>query len=358
MICIAAFIVFALLGIFSAKYRAAAKKAWICVGRRITFRPCDTRLKDDIKNKLLGKLILTRPRLARFLDKWIEVLAFVFIVLTIWSLLVVFKSGLNLFVYGTCNPDNSQSCSLGAEACSIGTESLGIVDALKQGRPDKYVWQEITGVGEAISLIPSRVQTWNAPEYFGAQQSYYQPYDATKPTALEVIDPGCKYCAQQFKNIQQAGFADRYNVTYLAYPISDKTTANGYKFANSYLVARYLEAIKMTPLEPQPTTPADWRILARIFTENDERNYPYQTILNNMDTPQQAEARLQAWLLEFGYTETQVAQITEKANSSEVQARLTQNKQIVEDRIHTVKIPTIIYDGKRHDGVVKTEKLR
>jgi hypothetical protein len=41
MFCIAAFIVFATLAIFSASFRPLAAKAWHCVLRRVTFRPCD-----------------------------------------------------------------------------------------------------------------------------------------------------------------------------------------------------------------------------------------------------------------------------------------------------------------------------
>ncbi len=56
MLCIASFIVFLILGVFSGYYRALAKKAWQCVGRRITFRPCDTSFADDVKGKLFGKM--------------------------------------------------------------------------------------------------------------------------------------------------------------------------------------------------------------------------------------------------------------------------------------------------------------
>ena len=52
MFCIAAFIILALISIFSARYRKLAKKAWSCTLRRVTLRPCDTSFKEETKNKL------------------------------------------------------------------------------------------------------------------------------------------------------------------------------------------------------------------------------------------------------------------------------------------------------------------
>lgn len=112
MFCIAAFIIFAVLGIFSAKYRSLAKKAWRCTFLKITFRPCDINFQEEAKAQILGKFIFTRPRFARFIDRWIGVFASVFVILSVWSLLVVLNSGLNLLVYDTCNLNNSESCSL------------------------------------------------------------------------------------------------------------------------------------------------------------------------------------------------------------------------------------------------------
>jgi len=83
MFCIAAFIVFLFLGIFSVRYRKLAKKAWSCVARKLTFRPCEIGFKEDAKNILIGKLILTKPKLAKFLDKWIELFATIFVILSI-----------------------------------------------------------------------------------------------------------------------------------------------------------------------------------------------------------------------------------------------------------------------------------
>ena len=104
MFCIAAFVVLFICGIFSAAYRKLARKAWHCVLRRITFRPCDINFSEEMKGKLLGKIILIHPRLARFLDRWIDVFAWIFAILSIWSLAAVSLAGLNLLIYDTCDP--------------------------------------------------------------------------------------------------------------------------------------------------------------------------------------------------------------------------------------------------------------
>ena len=156
MFCISAFIIFAILGIFSARYRKLAKKAWICVARKITFRPCEIGFKEETKNIIIGKLILTRPRLARFLDRWIEIFATVFVILSIWSLLIVFQGGLNLFVYDTCSPKNVESCSLGGESCGVSVGQQTFIEAIKNFSVLSWTKEEALFLAETISRVPDR----------------------------------------------------------------------------------------------------------------------------------------------------------------------------------------------------------
>ena len=60
--------------------------------------------------------------------------AFVFVVLSIWSVVYVAHAGLNLWVYDTCDPSSAESCSLSGEACGVGQETLCIVEAVGSGR--------------------------------------------------------------------------------------------------------------------------------------------------------------------------------------------------------------------------------
>src|SRR6187397_490991 len=102
---------------FSAKYRRYVGKAWNCTWRRVTFRPCDTTFKQDIKDHLLAPLAVRRPGLVKPASIGLEILAVLVILTTIWSGYTVVKSAVNLYVYGTCNKQDSASCTLGAEAC-------------------------------------------------------------------------------------------------------------------------------------------------------------------------------------------------------------------------------------------------
>ena len=72
MFCIAAFIVFLILAIFSATFRPLAAKAWHCVLRRVTLRPCDIDFSEEMKGKIIGKLMIHSPGLARFVNRWID----------------------------------------------------------------------------------------------------------------------------------------------------------------------------------------------------------------------------------------------------------------------------------------------
>ncbi len=348
MFCIAAFIVLVLMAAVSAKYRAYLKKAWGCVARRVTFRACDTSFKNEAKSKLLAPIALRHPRWLRPASIGLEIAAVLVVLLTVWSLYEVAKSSLSLYVYGTCAPSNSAACSLGAEACSIESGRLGLGEALTSWRLGQYVVEEAREVGDLVASVPTRLRDWRAEDYAPADASYLRPYDATKPTAVEIIDPGCQYCAQLYANIERAAMAERYNLTYIAYPIRGK-------FANSELVVSYLEAIRQTPLAGAET-PVDWQVLDRIFVGHDDQGAAWQPRINSAST-RQVEAWLTAWLEEFGYTPAEVAALTAQAHSPDTATRIDESRRLVEDDIRTVKIPTIIFDGRRHDGVVSSDEL-
>lgn len=357
MFCIAAFIILSIISIFSASQRRMAKKAWGCVARRVTFRACDTSFKEELKAKLLSHVAVKTPRLLKAADIGLEVAAWLLIILTIWSLFVTVKSGLNLYVYGTCNPSNASSCSLGAEACSIETVKPSFWKSVTTGKPHVWVGDQLHEFGKTVTAIPNRMKHWTAEEYIPANATYLVKKDASKPTALEVIDPGCQFCAQLFKNIEAAKFADKYNLTYIPYPIKNPEEASGYKFKHSLHITQYLEAMRLQPLEGSKT-PVDWLVLKRIFTEKDDKQTPYQVKINMMLNDRQTVALLQSWMKEFGYSDEQIAAIDTKAHSQEVKDLIAKNAKMVEQDIKTVKIPTIIFDGQRHDGVVEAAKLR
>ncbi len=353
MFCIGAFIVLVVLSIVSARYRKMLGKAWGCVARRVTFRPCDTTFKQDVKDHLLAPLAIRSPRLVKPASIALEVVAVLIVVTTVLSLYFVLRAGLNLWVYNTCDKEDSQSCSLGAQACSIQQSTPSFWESIGQGDVIGAFGNEFSSLGETISLIPSRLTTWKAEEFLPANVTYAKPYDAAKPTALEIIDPGCTYCKQLFENIKESGFADRYNVAYVAFPIP--AGDDSFKFANSRLIVSYLEAMRLNPLA-DATVPADWQVLDRIYTSKNEVGVDMQSVINaaSADT---VTKLLDGWLSDIGYTADQVATVKKVAASTQVSDIMADNSNIVKSRINTVKIPTIIFDGSRHDGLVSVEDL-
>ena len=66
---------------------------------------------------------------------------------------------------------------------------------------------------------------------------------------------------------------------------------------------------------------------------------------------------LEHLLLSIGYTQPQADEIARRAASAEIAQRLAAQKVIVEERLRTIKIPTLLIDGRRFDRVIGEEKL-
>lgn len=356
MFCIAAFIVLAIISIFSTSHRKLAKKAWDCTLHRVTFRPCDTSFKEETKSKLLSHVANKKPGLVKAADIGIEIASFALVILTIWSLLTAFNAGLNLFVWGTCTPNQASSCSLGSETCSIDKARLSLWSYTKQGKPQQWIIDQAEDFGNTIANIPIRLKDWNATDYLPQNVSYYYAKDDKKPTALEIIDPGCSVCGHLFKNIKSAKFENNYNLAYIAYPIKNPYKEGEYKFANSYTIVKYLESIKINKLD-NLKTPADWQILERFFTWKDTDEASFQIKINTMMNQTQVKKLLHNWLGDIGYNTEQIKQIDIDANSQEVTNIINNNYKIVENKINTVKIPTIIFNNRRKDGLVSIQDL-
>ena len=356
MFCIAAFIVLAIISIFSASHRKLAKQALSCTLRRVTLRPCDSSFKEETKNKLLSHVANKTPKLVKAADIGIEIASFLLVILTIWSLAITVESGLNLFVWGTCNPSNASSCSLSSETCSIDKVNKSLWDLTLEGKPYQWFINEAQNFGNTVANIPTRLQTWDANNYLPQNATYFNAKDRTKPTALEIIDPGCVVCGRLLSNIEQANFASKYNLSYIAYPIKNPSEAGKYKFKNSYTITTYLEAMKINPLANQKT-PADWQILERLYTWKNSDNVLYQNRINSAYDTNQTITLLKKWMKDIGYSEEQINQISVDANNQKVADIIKNNQSIVENQVKTVSIPTIIFNGRRHDGLVKAQDL-
>ncbi len=356
MVCIVAFVVVLVLSAVSAKYRKLLGKAWGCFSRRVTFRPCDTSFRDDVKSSMLAPLAVRAPALVRPASIAIEVFAWIMVLTFIVSLYLVGRSGLNLFVYGTCDKEDGQSCSLAAQMCSINGQQEGFWDSMLSGNVIGAFGNEFASLGDTISAVPSRLKTWDAADYASEDATYLGGYVAGRPVALEVLDPGCHFCAQLFRNMEESGFADSHNVTYLAYPIASSI---GYKFPNSPLVASYLAGVRAFEASRGGSAgqTADWFILRQLFTTDASDGQSMQEWMNAASADE-ATAQLQKWLADAGYTPDEVDAVVKLTGSTEVATTMAQTRSVVEDEIRTVAIPSLITGGRLRSGLVDVDTLR
>ncbi|MFH0868934.1 MAG: hypothetical protein V1839_01775 [archaeon] len=114
VVCIIALVAFAVLGIFSARYRKLAKEAADCTFRKLTLRPCDTGLDIRLKAHVTSKLI-NHPRTARLVHKNFDAFMTLMFIIMVVSMIFTGYYGIkgvyNYAAFGNCNgPDSSDFC--------------------------------------------------------------------------------------------------------------------------------------------------------------------------------------------------------------------------------------------------------
>ncbi len=117
MICFIALFVFAVLGIFSARYRAYFLEASDCVFRKATLRKCSSSFDKKMKMKVTSKLAKVSKPFGGFVFKHFEVLSMIvtiaMIVSLVWSAWVGGVAVYNWVAFGNCNgPDANIACEL------------------------------------------------------------------------------------------------------------------------------------------------------------------------------------------------------------------------------------------------------
>lgn len=347
MVCIAAFIILCLVGVFVAilsifrrdvgrKYWAVFKKSWGCVGKKVTLQKCETNFKDDVKNSLLSKVVLKHPKWVKPLGTAIEVGSVLIVFITIWSLVESIKALLAIWVFGTCNVSQPESCALGAEVCGI--------EAAEPTNPIEWTGRWFSEWGEIFTNIPDRFHSWNAEDYLVEPYSFATQYQDNKPLAVDIFDPGCTICMQSYRNQKDSGFFEQNNTVLMVYPI--ELPDGGYKFANSDLIARYIHASDLLD------TDYTMQIVDRLFIESDDNGVNYQAVFLGANR-EKAEQLLQEWLQDFGASKKEIEQIQRAALGDEVTEIMAQVKTMVESTIHVKGIPTLIYDGKKHNGLYR-----
>ena len=362
MVCIAAFIILCLMSVVVAflsifrrdigkRWWKTFKKAWSCVGKRVTLQKCETGFKEDIKNSILSKVIVKKPKLVKPISIGLEVGSVLIVLVTVWSLVEGAKAGLALWSLGTCNVQRPEACSLGAEACSIDGDS-------GPKNPIEAIGYWFSDWGEIFSAIPDKFRDWDKEnlDFVGIKVN-----ENDGRRAIDVFDPGCSACQESYRKQKETGFFKNNNVLLVPFPIQDGE--GKFKFNNSKLIVSYIFAVNKQSVPESykgELTPA-LKIIDRIFTEEATiesasgriKKVPYQTAFNAYYVDEAAEAELQKWLEEFGYSAEQREQIKKDARSGEVEEYIKKNNDIVVNNIHAKGIPTMIYNGKKHTGTYK-----
>ncbi len=106
VLCIIALPLFALLSLFSAKYRPYARASFDCVFRRLTLRPCNTGFEEQLKSDAVAFLLPRAPPVAKLVHNHFEAIGWVFTILMVASMLLTIQGVYNYFTFGTCDPAN------------------------------------------------------------------------------------------------------------------------------------------------------------------------------------------------------------------------------------------------------------
>lgn len=349
MVCIAAFIILALIGVFVAiisifkpkvgkSYWKMFKKAWGCLWKKVRLQKCETGFKDDVKNTLLSRVIIKHPKWVKPLSAIIEVISVIIVIVAIWAVLTAIKSLLALWALGSCNVTKPSACSLGAEVCSIDeSEPTNVIEATGRWFAE---W------GEIFEAIPDKFRSYNADDY---DFSYITipGADESRPAAVDIFDPGCSVCMISYRNQKSSGFFNNYAVRLV--PFAIQNADDNYKFKNSELIVRYMLATEKI----KPGAAID--ILDHIFTGKNSEGISYQNKFNDDYTAEQATAKLEQWLKDAGLSEEEIAKVRELINSPDITEEMAMNRDIIEHQLRVKGIPTMIYDSTRHTGLYKAK---
>ncbi len=134
VVCFIALFVFAVMGIFGVRYWKLAIEAFDCVFRRVTFRPCTSKLDERIKAKLVSKALSGRmPALARLINMYFEAISWAFVIITAASLFFAVWGTYNYAAYGNCNGPHSNEFCVFNPMAGPGNVSCGSAHCAAEG---------------------------------------------------------------------------------------------------------------------------------------------------------------------------------------------------------------------------------
>lgn len=113
VLCLLALPVFAVLSIFSVKYRKLTMEALDCLFKTATLRKCRSGLDDRIKADVTGRMLKYSPKAAGFIYRHYKLLSWIVLALFVWSIYGTSVGIYNYAVYGNCNgPADTGFCML------------------------------------------------------------------------------------------------------------------------------------------------------------------------------------------------------------------------------------------------------
>lgn len=115
MICFIALIVFAILGLFSVKYKNYFFEAADCVFRKVTLRKCTTSFDKKMKMKVSAKLSKVNKPVGSFVFKNFDLISWIITIIMIislvWSAYAAFTGIYNWVAFGNCDgPESDGLC--------------------------------------------------------------------------------------------------------------------------------------------------------------------------------------------------------------------------------------------------------
>ncbi|MFA6489271.1 MAG: DsbA family protein [Candidatus Micrarchaeia archaeon] len=139
MLCFVALAVLAVMSVFSAKYRPLAARAFDCVVKKATLRPCDTGLDEEIKAKSLAGIMRVSPKAAEFTARHFEILSFAFTALFFLSIAFTLQGLFNFAIYGNCNGAEGGFCIYNGLQNEAFLKAPGSLDGITAGNASSNI---------------------------------------------------------------------------------------------------------------------------------------------------------------------------------------------------------------------------
>src|SRR3989344_441504 len=100
VLCLLALPVFAVLGIFSIKYRKLAADALECLFKTVTLRKCKSGLDERIKASMTGKAFQVSPKMAGLIYNHYKMISWIILMIFLWSAYASSAGVYNYIKYG------------------------------------------------------------------------------------------------------------------------------------------------------------------------------------------------------------------------------------------------------------------